>query len=163
MSACYELSNCLPLWNISENRSQVAAILEYKMAVKMWTYQLATIKIPVERYLNYLSAKIHIFIQKCTSNYLIAPLWPALQDLQCKSMKHARLLSRKKIYLASLTYSIEPLVLLYTNTTYRLMGFLWTHSRVKHCGSLVILFNVSIRPGVFYNIVLVLILSQVLM
>ena len=72
-SACYELSNCLPLCNIAEYRSQVAAILKTKMASKMWTYQLAPIKIPVERYLNYLCAKIHNFIQKCTPYYLRAP------------------------------------------------------------------------------------------
>ena len=72
-SACDELSNCLPLWNIAEYRSQVAAILKTKMAAKMWTYQLASIKIPVERYLNYLCAKIHNFIQKCTPYYLRAP------------------------------------------------------------------------------------------
>ena len=39
----------------------------------MWTYQLASIKIPVKRYLNNLCAKIHNFIQKCTPNYLRAP------------------------------------------------------------------------------------------
>ena len=38
-------------------RSQMAAILQNKMAAKMWTYQLASIKILVERYLNYLCAK----------------------------------------------------------------------------------------------------------
>ena len=43
------------------------------MAAKMWTYQLASIKIPVERYLNYLCAKMHNFIQKCTPYYLRAP------------------------------------------------------------------------------------------
>ena len=48
----------------------MAAILKTKMAAKMWTYQLASIKIPVERYLNYLCAKSHNFIQKCTPNYL---------------------------------------------------------------------------------------------
>ena len=72
-SPCYELSNCLPLWNISEYRSQVAAILKTKMVAKMWTYQLASIKIPVERYPNYLCAEIHNFIQKCTPYYLRAP------------------------------------------------------------------------------------------
>ena len=51
----------------------MAAILQNKMAAKMWTYQLASIKIPEERYLNYLCAKIHNFIQKCTPNYLRAP------------------------------------------------------------------------------------------
>ena len=53
--------------------SQVAAILKTKMAAKMWTYRLASIKIPVERYLNYLCAKNHNFIQKCTPYYLRAP------------------------------------------------------------------------------------------
>ena len=51
----------------------MAAILKTKMATKTSTYQLASIKIPVERYLNYLCAKIHNFIQKCTPNYLRAP------------------------------------------------------------------------------------------
>ena len=36
------------------------------MAAKNWTYQLASIKIPVQDDLNYLCAKIHNFIQKCT-------------------------------------------------------------------------------------------------
>ena len=40
------------------------------MAAKNWTYQLASIKIPVQEDLNYLCAKIHNFIQKCTL-YLI--------------------------------------------------------------------------------------------
>ena len=64
--ACYELSKCLPFRNIAEYRSQVAAILKTKMAAKNWTYQLASIKIPVQDDLNYLCAKIHNFIQKCT-------------------------------------------------------------------------------------------------
>ena len=54
-------------------RSQVASILKTKMAAKMWMYQPASIKIHVERYLNYLCAKIHTFIQKCTPNCLRAP------------------------------------------------------------------------------------------
>ena len=64
--ACYELSKCLLFRNIAEYRSQVAAILKTKMAAKNWTYQLASIKIPVQEDLNYLCAKIHNFIQKCT-------------------------------------------------------------------------------------------------
>ena len=59
----------------------MAAILQNKMAAKMWTYQLASIKIPVERYLNYLCAKIHNFIQKCTPNYLRAPTIVFVWDL----------------------------------------------------------------------------------
>ena len=47
----------------------------------MWTYQLASIKIPVERYLNYVCAKIHNFIQKCTPNYLRAPTNTILYDI----------------------------------------------------------------------------------
>ena len=65
-SACYKLSKYLPFWNIAEYKSQVAAILKTKMAAKNWTYQLASIKIPVQEDLNYLCAKIHNFIQKCT-------------------------------------------------------------------------------------------------
>ena len=51
----------------------MAAISKTKMAAKMLTYQLASIKIPVERYPNYLCAKIHNFIQKCTPYYLRDP------------------------------------------------------------------------------------------
>ena len=65
-SASYELSKCLPSRNIAEYMSQVAAILKTMMAAKNWTYQLASIKIPVQEDLNYLCAKIHNFIQKCT-------------------------------------------------------------------------------------------------
>ena len=63
----------------------MAAILKNKIAAKMWTYQLASIKIPVERYLNNLCAKIHNFIQKCTPNYLGAPtigtLWQSAVEI----------------------------------------------------------------------------------
>ena len=64
--ACYELSKCLTFRNIAEYRSEVSAILKTKMAAKNWTYQLASIKIPVQEDLNYMCAKIHNFIQKCT-------------------------------------------------------------------------------------------------
>ena len=57
-SACYELSKCLPFRDIAEYRSHMAAILKTKMAAKNWTYQLASIKIPVQEDLNYLCAKI---------------------------------------------------------------------------------------------------------
>ena len=72
-SACYELSNCLPTLNIADYRSQVAAVLKTKKAAKIWTWQLASIKIHIEQYLNYSNAKIHDFIQKCTTNYLRDP------------------------------------------------------------------------------------------
>ena len=36
------------------------------MAGKNWTYQLASIKIPVELFPNYLCDIIHNFIRKCT-------------------------------------------------------------------------------------------------
>ena len=67
-SACYEVSN-LPTWNTAEYRSKVAAILKTKMAAKIWMCQLASIKILIEQYLNYLCAKIYNFIQKCTPIY----------------------------------------------------------------------------------------------
>ena len=63
-SASYELSECLPFKNIDEYRYQVAAILKTKMAAKNWTYQLASIKIPVQEDLNYLCAKIHNFFSR---------------------------------------------------------------------------------------------------
>ena len=72
--ACYELSKCLPFRNIAEFRFQVAAILKTKMAAKNWTYQLASIKIPVQDDLNYLCAKIRNFIQKCTL-HLTTPIF----------------------------------------------------------------------------------------
>ena len=69
-SACYELFKCLPFQNIAEYRSQVVAILKTKMVAKNWTFQLASIKIPVQEDLNYLFAKIHNFIQKCTHHLI---------------------------------------------------------------------------------------------
>ena len=79
--ACYELSKCLPFRNIAEYRSQVAAILKTKMAAKNWTYQLASIKIPVQDDLNYLCAKIHNFIQKCTLHLIYWLKSPHYMDM----------------------------------------------------------------------------------
>ena len=64
----------------------MAAILKITMAAKIWTCQLASIKIPVEQYLNYLCAKIHNFIQKCTPNYLRTPTITS-----CSSLMHSYL------------------------------------------------------------------------
>ena len=59
-------------------------------------------------------------------------------------LSNERLPVKNKLYLSSLTYE-EAHVLLYINTTNRLLGFMCTLSRVKHSGSLVRAINVSVR------------------
>ena len=71
-SACYELFKCLPFRDIAEYRSHMAAILKTKMTAKNWTYQLASIKIPIQEDLNYLCAKIHNFYPEVhTSSHIL--------------------------------------------------------------------------------------------
>ena len=63
-----EMSYILKYW--LEYTFQVAAILKFKMAAEIWTYQPASSKIPAEQDLNYMCAKIHNFIQKCTLHHI---------------------------------------------------------------------------------------------